>query len=295
MLVGLMRTESERNVAEVLERETGYKATDIEAVRTFRTIVWRCDDTFFVKQGTPQDNFVIEAAAHEVARSAGVPVPPVAAITTDYLILGAIPGVPVHDDRLTIDHRRAALTEAGAHLRALHEIRRPGFGWANEDLSGTRRTWIEHIESKFGSGLEFLDGVLGSEDIATLRDAFERRRGQIADVDAGSLLHGDLQVDHILVDPSSGVVTSIIDWGAVSVGDPVWDIAVLSSWAPQVINRLLAGYEPDEAFRSRLDALLQMYRACRHAWEYRAGVEDGFDESGRIPILREIIVELVRR
>src|SRR6266849_7935909 len=182
MLVGLMRTESERNVAEVLEHETGYKATDIEAVRTFRTIVWRCDDRFFVKQGTPQDNFVIEAAAHEVARSAGVPVPPVAAITTDYLILGAIPGVPVHDDRLTIDQRRAALTEAGAHLRALHEIRRPGFGWANEDLSATRRTWIEHIESKFGLGLEFLDGVLGSEDIATLGDAFERRHGQIADV-----------------------------------------------------------------------------------------------------------------
>jgi Ser/Thr protein kinase RdoA (MazF antagonist) len=175
----------------------------------------------------------------------------------------------------------------------LHEIRRPGFGWANEGLSGTRRTWIEHIESKFGMGLESLDGVLGSEDIATLRDAFECRRGQIADVDTGSLLHGDLQVDHILVDPSSGVVTSIIDWGAVSVGDPVWDIAVLSSWAPQVINRLLAGYEPDEAFRSRLDELLQMYRACRHVWEYRAGTEDGFDESGRIPILREII-ELVR-
>ncbi len=53
------------------------------------------------------------------------------------------------------------------------------------------------------------------------------------------LLHRDLGGDHLLLDPHTGDLTAVIDWGDVSIGDPAQDFCGLpAAWLPA----LLASY-----------------------------------------------------
>jgi len=44
------------------------------------------------------------------------------------------------------------------------------------------------------------------------------------------LLHFDYDADHILIDPTIGRATGIVDWADASVGDPAWDFARVWAW-----------------------------------------------------------------
>jgi aminoglycoside phosphotransferase (APT) family kinase protein len=46
----------------------------------------------------------------------------------------------------------------------------------------------------------------------------------------GRLIHNDLWAEHILIDPDSGRVGAIIDWGDVTIGEPAVDFAFLLCW-----------------------------------------------------------------
>lgn len=53
------------------------------------------------------------------------------------------------------------------------------------------------------------------------------------------LLHRDLGGDHLLLDPRTGDLAAVIDWGDVSIGDPAQDFCGLpAAWLPA----LLVGY-----------------------------------------------------
>ncbi len=53
------------------------------------------------------------------------------------------------------------------------------------------------------------------------------------------LLHRDLGGDHFLLDPHTGNLTAVVDWGDVSIGDPAQDFCGLpAAWLPA----LLAAY-----------------------------------------------------
>ena len=65
------------------------------------------------------------------------------------------------------------------------------------------------------------------------------------------LLHRDLGSDHLLLDPHSGDLSAVIDWGDVSIGDPAQDFCGLpAAWLPA----LLASYggEIDVTFADRV-------------------------------------------
>ncbi len=273
------------NATELLEAHTGYRATNVEVVRTAtQHKVYNCDDRFFVKVGS-RDNFALERNAHELAASVGVPVPEVVAVGDGFLISRAVGGILLSD---AVD--RPAIEEAGRYLRAIHEIARIGFGWPEgSEIEGSHGTWADHVAAELEWSIEVLRYVV---DVDVVRRTFERRHEEIDAVAVGRFLHGDLSAANILVDPSIGVITSVIDWADAMVGDPVWDIAIFTSWMPDVTDALLAGYAPDS--RERFDSLLGFYRTLRHMWGYRAGIEDGWEESLRIPILHGLIDELRR-
>jgi aminoglycoside phosphotransferase (APT) family kinase protein len=44
------------------------------------------------------------------------------------------------------------------------------------------------------------------------------------------LVHNDLWADHILINPQSGAVSGVIDWGDTAIGDPAVDFAGLYTW-----------------------------------------------------------------
>jgi aminoglycoside phosphotransferase (APT) family kinase protein len=51
----------------------------------------------------------------------------------------------------------------------------------------------------------------------------ERIQAHLESITSGVLLHGDLSPLHIWVDPTSQMLTSILDFGERMVGDPLWD------------------------------------------------------------------------
>jgi aminoglycoside phosphotransferase (APT) family kinase protein len=78
------------------------------------------------------------------------------------------------------------------------------------------------------------------------------------------LLHGDCLPDHFFLAPGTGRVTGLIDFGDSVLGDPIWDLAVLTLWDPDKLPFVLDGYQPDEQMQRRMAALLHPYQLLRH-------------------------------
>jgi len=58
-----------------------------------------------------------------------------------------------------------------------------------------------------------------------------------------TLVHNDLWAEHILIDPDSGGVSGVIDWGDVVIGDPAVDFAGLYTWfGKSWVEQVLANY-----------------------------------------------------
>ena len=71
---------------------------------------------------------------------------------------------------------------------------------------------------------------------------------------ASRLVHNDLWAEHILVDPRSGSVSGIIDWGDAAISDPAVDFAALYTWhGEKWLEHVLAYYSgtPDTEIISR--------------------------------------------
>lgn len=67
------------------------------------------------------------------------------------------------------------------------------------------------------------------------------------------LLHADLSPDHILVDPSTGALTGVIDWGDMATGDPALDFAGLLEDVGEGAERnALAAYGASESERTAM-------------------------------------------
>lgn len=84
-------------------------------------------------------------------------------------------------------------------------------------------------------------GILIEQQADILRDRFERLRPLLAQRPIG-LLHGDLQDEHILLDPQSQKVLSFLDFIDAQPGDPLLDIAILTLWDQELTTPLLEGY-----------------------------------------------------
>jgi aminoglycoside 2''-phosphotransferase len=74
-----------------------------------------------------------------------------------------------------------------------------------------------------------------------------------------ALIHCDLNGEHILCDPERGVLTGVIDWGDVTIGDPALDFVGLH-WqhGRAFVEQVLRGYQGqiDGAFWKRMDFYL---------------------------------------
>ena len=75
--------------------------------------------------------------------------------------------------------------------------------------------------------------------------------------------HGDLQPEHVLVDPATDRVTAIIDWADHGAGDFVWDFAVLTIDHAPRRGAALDGYGATREQRASLHALLPLYSVVR--------------------------------
>lgn len=91
-------------------------------------------------------------------------------------------------------------------------------------------------------------------------------------------LHGDFRDGNIIVDPASGRLVGVIDWGNAAVGDPALDFMTLVLWRGwEFTYRALGAYElpTDDGFldRVRYHAQLQALQALTDAIRRRADPE----------------------
>lgn len=188
------------------------------------------------------------------AASAGLPTPEILNFEAGppaVFAMRQVIGVPLSS------HYPDAAREAGAYLRRLH-----GLG-AKPPFSGGQQHWEEFI--LWWGNLEIKHarqaGVLDEGQARGLRERFERLRPLLAQRPIG-LLHGDLQDEHILLDPQSQKVLAFLDFIDAQPGDPLLDIAVLTLWDHELTAPLLEGYG-SIANNTETQHLLTHYRLLR--------------------------------
>jgi aminoglycoside phosphotransferase (APT) family kinase protein len=93
-----------------------------------------------------------------------------------------------------------------------------------------------------------------------------------------------------MVDPASGAVTGLIDWGDAVLGDPALDLAtVLADFGPQTYRRVLAGYAVprEEGLQDRVLHVARRRLVEDLAWRVRTGDEGGLGRT--VGTLRRLV------
>lgn len=121
-----------------------------------------------------------------------------------------------------------------------------------------------------------------SHDLAPRAVVVEHARRARAARDSAAteaFVHGDLQPAHVFV-TDDNKVAGVIDWGDAGVGDPHYDLAVLTVGHTERLEALIAGYDADVDVER-----IRGYWSWRRLGSVRWMIEHGFDASGDVAAL----------
>ena len=195
------------------------------------------------------------------------------------LALRRIDGQP-----LSVLQAHAAWIAAGRELRRLHELPvPPGVppllelenGWRAATLWWADREWA----------LARSQGQLPAVLLDHLHDRMRASFQSIVDDAPMVMLHGDCQAAHFIVTPDDRRIAGILDLGDASIGDPGWDLSVLTIWAPEHLEDVLEGYRATSSVRNHLAIASTGYHIIRHLGAARWLPEHGFDPRDEIAAL----------
>lgn len=229
-------------------------------------------------------------------RRAGVPTPRVLAVNRSrrhdsefldfpFLILEKAEGMPM--DRWLLERkpnladRHAVLRQVGETLRKIHSLP-VASGWGNLNDQGVGRfdSWAEYLEKNRvrqadGRLVRPLDSEwlqrearLTAAERARLAALFERPDG-FGGPAAPRLVHNDLTLKNIFLDPDRLEVTAVLDLHNALAGDPALDIARFEYFyrGRGHLASLRVGYgATDEAFERRRLHLLLFVLLEKTAW-----------------------------
>jgi aminoglycoside phosphotransferase (APT) family kinase protein len=97
----------------------------------------------------------------------------------------------------------------------------------------------------------------------------------------GGWCHGDLQPEHIVLEPGTYRVRAVLDWSDQGRGDPVWDIAVLTLDDDRALPAFMGGYGG-----TITDDRLRLYRVVRLFSEVRWLADHGFTQAAEAALAR---------
>ncbi|AWT27075.1 hypothetical protein Csp1_23250 [Corynebacterium provencense] len=196
----------------------------------------------------------LTASAHDVLREgrimaslagSGVPVPEIYGATTTaggvpVIAMSVVPGTSLNsrDAAAGLSPRaRAAVAEGLVDaMVAVHavDLDRTGLSTlASHEPYAPRqlRRWSRQWEKTKTRELPPLDALT-----ARLRDA-------VPDQSETVLVHGDLHLGNIIVDPGTGTVNAVVDWELATLGDPLADIGSLLAYWPTPTGPNLPGFD----------------------------------------------------
>lgn len=158
-----------------------------------------------------------------------------------------------------------------------------------EQLPALECRHAEPLGAGWGTDVYLLDDRLAARFPRTAEAArwivSDARNAGLREVDwdsgyAGPLrfVHGDFRDGNLIVDPASGRLVGVIDWGNAAVGDPALDFMTLVLWRGwEFTHRALGAYElpTDDQFldRVRYHAQIQALQALTDSIRRRADTE----------------------
>jgi aminoglycoside phosphotransferase (APT) family kinase protein len=201
-------------------------------------------------------SLALEAWALGQAARVGIPVPKVMGVDCSekrfpfrWLLLSAVPGVHLTEAALESRVEADVLRHCGALMVRLHAVLTDGFGPLDDELflkagavSGTHKSWREIQMEAAQSDARALvrEGLLSRGQAARCLSLVE---GRVPDLRQGHLIHGDFDRGHVFVDPSTGTLTGIIDFGARESADPEWELSWPSIFdGEETAARIKEGY-----------------------------------------------------
>jgi hypothetical protein len=94
-------------------------------------------------------------------------------------------------------------------------------------------------------------------------------------VDAG-VSHNDLGIEHVLVDPDTGMVTGVIDWSDAAIVDPAIDVGLLyRDLGPAAARAALGSYRTEVNDLATLEERAVFYARCRVFEDLAYGLQMG--------------------
>ena len=196
-----------------------------------------------------------------------------------------IPGVEPGEAQL--DGRRAAVGESlGRFLRALHAPELAEMHGAGLPVDPMGRVDMANRVPRTRARLAALDEA-GLWHAPAVVDSLFADALALPPADGRALVHGDLHVRHVLVDPATGAPTGVIDWGDVCIADPSVDLSL--AWS--LLDRegraaFWAAYGPvseSQRIRARVLALFLNAALAQYA-----------HDMGNAPLLAETLAGLDR-
>jgi hypothetical protein len=230
-------------------------------------------ERFVVKTDDDLATVAREVAGQRRAAGTGVRVPEIVAVADDAFAMRWVNGVTLND--LPAE----AWRDAGTQIRLAHNLGGGGlpFGTGFGGFEPGHPTWREFFEAFAESMLRDCERDLEFPPAAAtrIRDAL-REAAPMLDIPHRAWCHGDLQPDHVIVDPATNRVAAIIDWADNGSGDVGWDVAVLTIDHEESRSAFLAGYGASTELRAALDQLLPLYEVVRLVGEAGWFAEHGY-------------------
>jgi aminoglycoside phosphotransferase (APT) family kinase protein len=202
-----------------------------------------------------------------------VRVPELLAATDDAFAMRWVDGATL------LDHPTPeAWRDTGAQIRLAHDLGGgPPFGTGFGGFEPEQPTWRAFFEAFAERMLQDCERELDfpARPAARIRDAL---LAAVPLLEAPHLAwcHGDLQPEHVIVDPATNRVAAIIDWADHGSGDIGWDVAVLTIDHDRRCNAFLTGYGAGDELRAALDQVLPLYNVVRLVGEAGWFAEHGY-------------------
>jgi hypothetical protein len=158
-----------------------------------------------------------------------------------FLIQERVEGIPLDTWILEQKPNRKDIVDMmrnlGVMLGRVHSIRTPGgYGLINDSGEGRYKTWLgclqhKSVRLKNRKQVKILDltvlsksGGLSTTNLDKVRGLFRQHTDLLA-IEKPFLLHNDLTLKNVFVDPSSLRITAIIDLHNALAGDPAYELA----------------------------------------------------------------------
>lgn len=191
-----------------------------------------------------------------------------------------VKGDPLQPEMLQgLDITRIA-NDVAAFMSALHSIPvREALAWGIPAVSRTEQL------------LTAADRVLPLVPVEWHEQAFAWRKQFIEPPHTRVLIHADLWYENILIDAESGRVSGVLDFDAMSIGDPAWDLATQLHCGRAFAELVFEAYpHKDASMWERAEALFRLrpFEGLDWAVRYQDAVEfeDGLkklQEAGVLP------------